>query len=451
MDPPPPVMRWFAAELVGLVFAMLDEGEGKTPVTSEEALEWLGNRRNTSFGAEEAWAEALEHYRIRLAELCHRRDGKSPRLLVDPASYSQLVAWCAQSQKLPTIDESVWHDDPGIVILRPDGSRDWIAVRSLFHSDDTFSPDSFMIQTGSEANNEEPPKDAWLSEEEARIGQFIGFLGGWHHVYRLAVDRIKGFPLGGVKAPRTIARAIPESKSGYKMARLLALFFQTIRMHWHAREVWRMQYEDTEWNPREMSFKGLPEDIPFETSTLRDYLKKAHEILQRWSEGTPMPPGEVMKGLAGGSWAGLKVTDGNARKLYTWVHFHIELLIKLGLVLLDKKSQYVVPKNKKFPKDILPPCPPEMRPPFIVDLVAGLGESLGHTPKSASAALRRIPAEALFGGLTPEALAKGTNFLQDLAAGVASGWLQELGREYAVKELGWARDLHWPEFLLEGG
>ena len=366
-----------------------------------------------------------------------------PGLIVDPEAYQRIVQWCEAVVAKPTLSEADWETAPGLVLIRPDGMRDCLAIRDLFHRNDRLLASRFVIQQSGAHAGGELPSDACLTKNEARIGEFLYFLGDWPRIYREAALAVREFPCGGTKSPRTLATVIPDSVPGSKLIRLVAVVFQWIRHHWHGRDWWRSRYFDTQWNPREMAFGD-----PCEQETLRDYLKTAHSKLRvksGWQHPTVLREPEVMEGLAAHDWAGLRDQDGDQAHLYTWVQFHIDLLVAIGMA--ERTSDGYLMAAKPFPA-VLPPCPPEFRPSWVTDLVGSLGESFGCKNKSdGSQVLRRFVAAGLFGGASDEAMAAGTKFLQDMGGGTVPPWLRELGREYAINELGWPQDCHWPNLL----
>jgi len=440
-EKPPHFMSYLAAELVGLIIAMLQDSTAPSPVDLGGAWQWLGDRENTFETEEGARVAAKKEYRTRLGTLCQPTSASRTRLVVDPDGYQRLVEWCERVENKKSLDENDWDMEPGLIFLRPDGSRDCIAIRSLFHEDARFLPEAVAVRSGMIDRSGQPPTDGWLTRNEVRVGEFVHFLGDWPRICRRAAEVLRDFPCDGSKATATIAQAITDSEAGYRMARLLALFFQAIRLHWYAGELWKRHFGDTEWDPKNLKFGS-----PLEKNTLCDHLRTAYRLLRKKSEGAPMSPGSVMWILASEGWSGLdEDQDGHTEKLYSWVNFHVQILIGMGLVELSPDGQYVA-SNRSFP-DEPPRCPLKLRPAFLTDLVIGLGESLGHDAKNAWSALRRIPAGAFFGGSSKKALSDGTIFLKDLSAGLSPGWLRELGREYALDELRWYQDSQWPDFL----
>lgn len=478
-DAPPPSMRWLAAEVIGMLLPLL--GITDTEVSTEEALQWLADRKNTCEGLGDARKSALKEYRIMLGKACRLHESSSPGLIIDPTGYDELVAWLTKAMTMSSDDKIPWHEDPGVVLLRSDGSRDSISVRSLFHTDDIFRIKNFLLQPRyplksvekrakekTKSSGLEPPDDSWISQNgEVRMGEFVGFLGDWPRICRVAAEKIRNFSDKKPPSGKTIASEIPRSIPGCKMIRLVAMVYQCIRLHWYARNLWRRNYRDAEWLPRQLAFGNYPSDL----DTLQQHLESAYQILCRYANKTKMPAGDLVAALTEDSWAKLdrsksgieginnrdegskmrkKKVAKEKQPLVKWVQFHISLLEQMGLLGCDNQGYYQIRDPKRvFPQDYLPQCPSSLRPDNINSLIVGLAKSLGHDAGSAHSALGSIPAEALYGKETRETLLAGGGFLNDLKENILPGWLRELGREYARTdpELNWPEDIHWPPFL----
>lgn len=449
---PAPWMRSLAAQIVGLLAAMLGE-QGTSFRSAEEAWAWLqGLERHA--GEEAARAEALKQYRIRLVEALTPRPGSGRQLVVDPTGYQALLAWCTEMAKRgASPGDSEWEREPGISLIRADGSKDSIAVRSMFIEDD-FAVDQFEVQEGAAGDH----GLAWVSPAgEPLVGAFVHALGAWHRHYQTALDQLQHFTTGESAAAQRITEVVPSSEPGYRLTRFLILVLQVVRLHWNAEFVWRRWYTQHVWDPCDLRIQEWDQTETFEHS-LQNWLKEAHGYLVQFADatnqelgGSPVTLVELVGDPEFRSLHGLAAEDTPGPDDSKCMQFHLDLLGSLGLCTrqvgkVAHRDWYVV-STDPFPDGVLPSLPESLEPDFIAGLLTGVARSLG-IDKNPENPLRDIVGDALYPELeTTEKRKRAGQFLQELNGGSVPPWVAALARRYAEDHLCWPENSFWPAFL----
>ena len=444
---PPEALRLLAGHLAAIAMAMLGDRGTEGPVGLEEALQWIWKEgpRPDQVAADLA---ARAQFRRRLVRMARPVEGTSPLLLIHPDNYQRLLNWCTRAASLDELPATFWDKDPGVLLIRPDGSKDCLQVRDLFDRNTRFVPELFEVSGGNAATAEvEGWKNAYA---EAQVGDLVHALGNWPRLVRRAEEIVARFPQSADRPNRTLIDEVPKTKPGNDLVRLLVLVLQWRRLRRAAESAWALRYTSEFWDPAELRFDPDQDDA---RNTLRDQCRDFHAILREFrsawgvdeDDSEPVLKKEdiatllARKGrwglvLQGGSLdttALDRVRDGRG---VDQVQFHIDLLVDLGLLTVEDNDPghigwYVVP-DRPFPEDRCPRCPPRptgLRAPWMSEgegwtvTREALAASLGFGG-SATKELQRIPAKALYGGHEPS----GTDFLRAMDQGLLPGWLATL-------------------------
>jgi hypothetical protein len=249
-DPIIRAMSYMAAHEIGELAALVGDAEDLPQGGAAACWAWLQDRTAKSRNHRDAVPIALRGYRKQL------RDAK-----ILPADWAALVSWCggmvlrcqANPKGLTALTEE---DDKGIAILRPDGVRDLISMRSIF-------ADVPLLKHGLDFDYPCLPEecfdlvksadfDALTPARLPKIGGLVAACDGLHDAYLNASRILEHFPCLDT-SPKRLANVGGALGAG-KLAIGLALLFLEVRVEYHMVKAWERLYESASWAPETDAF-----------------------------------------------------------------------------------------------------------------------------------------------------------------------------------------------------
>ncbi len=333
-----------------------------------------------------------------------------------PDDWAHLMAWC---EKAAQTDPPRPDDEPGLPLFLANGTRDHIALKSLFAGVGLplaeLPRDCFVC--------DQDESESWKLDHEKRprIGAFIRALGSVAKSYRIACDTVGSFPVS-----LDVERAPHQSLNNFKISNLergLVVFFQVLHRD-HANFIeWREVFNDCEWKPEEIRTTGKPDS----EQSLRSHLEK-------------------IIGATKGGWKYLE----DIVEILGWksgLRWHLDLLCMCNV--LEHRSDDLRDKYRVLSTFLETPPTPVQRPDgmYVVGerLKGYLRDSLGF--QGNDHAISTIVSAAFIHTNATEHTERqraGSAFLERFLEGSGPPWLIEVCRGYVRDQLSWREEHTWP-------
>lgn len=454
---------------------------------------------------------AVSNYRKRLLALASPSGGELPQVFVMPDDYAAAMCWCEErARNTENPAPLAGAGDHGLTLTYKDGTRDSILISSLFSDVDdlpTRALDARCFETGAAGVGKE-----WEDRDRKGlplVGKFLSRFGTLRHAYDAAARIVENFPAlpsESQEAPGRLGDYLTR-KGDDPLVAGLVIVFQLGRIEKAVFDLWEKHYSSYVWDPRGCRW---PEDVNTFDRSLRNALRlllNGARSYVRSQAGDIGPedgftPDDVLETMVDAElpwpWEpGLELRDAEAE----WCRWHFQRLADARVLKPVKPDRYVLrTQDTNVPTPPVPKTLPRRSGSIYKALgLAMKSEDSEPTPdKSDKEAGKRltlrtwlrtslgygddahIPFRMLYnafvrhGADEPEAQemgeeqrAKGRqqraeesqkrtrikeqlgkDFLDQLEAGRAPGWLLVLCGQYAEEKLRWHDKATWPDWLL---
>ncbi len=448
------VLAALAAQELGELAAILGDQvlPQAGPMTHEALIkncwDWLNRRSSATFPG--AFNSALAEYRRKLLRAA-AADANSPRIMISPTTWTDLMAW---TDDMRTLSGPI-NSEKEISLLYADGQEDSIRLASIFADVDGFTeellPEECFSTDGD--SSDYPP---WELDERGlpQIGRFLLSLGSTVEIYQDATVLVEEFPVTR-SGDQRIERNLNDAARHFVNSTLLqglVILLQLVRWIHHRESAWQEGMRLGGWDSRSLRLDPL---VP--GPSLAIVLKNLFGTISSFFHENGDPAEEVspLEILDGEHWPGAPDLN-NAGSEPEWIRWHFDLLVKAGFLRRKPTGNYYSPAARFRFTEV--PAPSKMPPgfPWNEDLLwepdrirgflrdsLGFGKVLGPVASNNDNAVGKRLAAAFCGSTDPE---KGRSFLDKLLNGEAPIWLAELLRDYATRHLNWA-ERTWPRWL----
>lgn len=238
---------------------------------SSGGYQWIKSNAKTEERL--ALGRALAEYRHRLLESAAIEAGQFPRggpaVVIDPQNHAALLRHAdAASDRANEIVRPGSEGWPGLVFIRADGTRDSIAIESLFAD----APGALKGRHFGSAVKHHPDQLWELFDGDPAVGIYLRQLGDWTEVLEQASRFALCLPLGDELSETKLLEAVSDGVTSCgdgkgplsapvrheRLVRFLTLAFHIVRQFQAARDAWDIQCCTAAWDAQNATFTDAP-------------------------------------------------------------------------------------------------------------------------------------------------------------------------------------------------
>lgn len=453
-DPSLRFMSLLAAHEIGELAAIIGEADGIPGAGVEACWSWLRQYTVDKPNFRQAIPTALSHYRRRIREM-----------LMLPSDWRALVSWCGRMQAaandpgakadLFLTDES----DPGFSLLRADGTKDTIFVRSLYADvplgRQGFAFDLVPLPAECFALGEDENFSELDQKGNPKIGALVTVCGDLARAYEDCLKILESFPVPAQGELNCKLTDVKKRLRASNLAAAIAVILQDVRRESALFVQWQRFYSECEWDPEHDRFSG---NDAIGKRAIKDWLRMISKKLAREGSVTDLEVVEWFRVAGVPEDPDQKQRPGAVRCLRLLQNMEVAKYLK-------GQNRYV--SGRPFSDDDVPELPDTPPAGFFAHSELGKAFSLdGSQPNDPSRTLRILFGhdKVLESGQAPAADSvlerqlgqafglsnkAATKFLESFREGHSYPWLKALCRDYARDELGWTDTATWPKSLLD--